>query len=239
MLCMDVNVSRERNEMKGIPKKCVYCRVRPGTTSDHVPPDQMFPAPKPSDLITVPACSECNKGFQKDEDYFRGLFGLTGAPIEGDAPDFWAKVGRGLERSPALKKTIADSLRTGTMTNTDGEEVGQWTEVEGNWHRVATLIQKCVRGLYFFERSEALPAATEIDCPQYGDTPMDLDALYSLTRHGKRGWPGVFEYRYCVAADNPTASAWILTFYWTCVFTAFTGKVRIGQLQRSRIQPKE
>ena len=104
--------------MKSVSQQCVYCGVKLGTTSDHVPPDQMFPDPKPSNLITVPACSECNKGFQKDEDYFRGLIGLTGGTqIEKDAPEFWEKVERGLQRSPALKKSIADSLRSGTMIN--------------------------------------------------------------------------------------------------------------------------
>jgi len=195
--------------MKKIKQRCVYCGTKPGSTNDHVPPDQMFPDPKPSNLITVPACDECNKGFQKDEDYFRGLFGLfgvIGAPIEREAPDFWDKVGRGLERSPALKRTIANSLRSGTMVNPGGEEVGRWIEVEDNWHRVAALIAKCVRGLYFFENSLTLPPTVEIQCPQRGEGPIDLGTLYYLTRHGKRGWPGVFEYRYRVAADDPTAS---------------------------------
>jgi hypothetical protein len=217
--------------MKSVSQQCVYCGVQPGTTSDHVPPDQMFPDPKPSNLITVPACSECNKGFQKDEDYFRGLFSLTGAPIEHDAPEFWKKVGRGLQRSLALKKTIADSLRGGTMVNPDGEEVGRWIKVEDNWHRIVSLIAKCVRGLYFFETSVALSPSIEIECPQFADGPIDLGTLYALTYHGKRGWPGVFEYRYRVAAYAPTASAWILTFYSTCVYTAFTGRVCIDQLQ--------
>ena len=210
--------------------------MEPGTTNDHVPPEQMFPDPKPSDLITVPACSGCNKGFQKNEDYFRGLFGLTGAPIKQAEPEFWAKIGRGLQRSLAFNKTIADSLQSGTVVNTNGEKVGRRIKVEGNWHRVVNLIAKCVRGLYFFERSVALSPSIEIECPQYGDGPIDLKTLYSLTHHGKRGWPGVFEYRYRVAPDDPAASAWILTFYWTCVYTAFTGKVRIDQLQNKAIQ---
>ena len=223
--------------MKSVSQKCVYCGVEPGATNDHVPPDQMFPDPKPSDLITVPSCLGCNRSFQKDEDYFRGLFGLTGAPIEQDAPEFWAKVGRGLQRSPALKRAIADSLRSGTIVNPDGEEVGRWTKIEDNWHRVVNLIAKCIRGLYFFERSVALPPSIEIECSQCGDGPIDLGTLYSLTHHGKRGWNGVFEYRYGVATDDPTASAWILTFYWTFVYNAFTGKVCIDQLQNKADAP--
>ena len=192
----------------------------------------MFPDPKPSNLITVPACTECNKGFQKDEDYFRGLFGLTGGVlIEHDAPEFWKKVCRGLQRSPALKKTIADSLGSSTMVNPDGEEVGRLIKVEDNWPRIVSLIAKCVRGLYFFETCETLSPSIEIECPQCGDGPIALGTLYALTHRGKRAWPGIFEYWYRVSADDPAASAWILTFYSNRVYTAFTGRVRIDQLQ--------
>jgi hypothetical protein len=221
--------------MKKVTQQCVYCGMKPGTTNDHVPPDQMFPDPKPSNLITVPACYECNKGFQKDEDYFRGLFGFIGPPIERNAPDFWAKVKRGLERSPALQRTIADSLRSGTMVNPDGKKVGQWIKVEDNWHRVTALIAKCVRGLYFFESSLALPQTVEIECPQHSECSIDLGTLYSSTRRGKRDWPGVFEYRYCIAADDPTASGWILAFYRRYVYSALTGRMQIEQLQNKRL----
>ena len=219
--------------MRVISQQCVYCGQKPGTTSDHVPPYQMFPDPKPSDLITVPACCECNKGFQKDEDYFRALFGLTGAPIQYHAPEFWSKVSRGVQRSPALKKTIADSLRTGTMVNPDGKEVGSWINVEDNWHRIVSLIAKCVRGLYFFEMGMALSPSVEVECSQHGNGPIALETLYELGHHGKRAWPNVFEYRHRVAADNPEASAWILSFYSTFVYTAFTGEVNIDHLQNN------
>ena len=47
---------------------CIYCRTAEADTRDHVPPDLLFPPPKPSTLITVPACRPCNQGFQKDDE---------------------------------------------------------------------------------------------------------------------------------------------------------------------------
>lgn len=209
--------------MKRISQECVYCGVNPGTTNDHVPPNQMFPDPKPSNLITVPACPQCNGGFQKDEEYFRGLFALTGATIEQEAPEFWEKVCRGLERSPGLKKTINDSLRAGTMVNPDGVEVGRWMTIEDNIERIVNLIAKCVRGLYFFEMSTPMSPSVPITCHLSRDEVVDLGTLYRITRQGKRSWPGVFEYRYTIEGDDPTTSAWIFTFYSTCVYTAYSG----------------
>src|SRR5438132_859881 len=48
--------------------ECCYCG-RPATTRDHVPTRKLFPQPRPSDLITVPACSVCNNSSSKDEEY--------------------------------------------------------------------------------------------------------------------------------------------------------------------------
>jgi len=48
---------------------CCYCG-QPATTRDHVPTRKLFPQPRPSDLITVPACATCNNASSKDEEYF-------------------------------------------------------------------------------------------------------------------------------------------------------------------------
>src|SRR5208283_2514674 len=51
--------------------ECLYCgRVRP-LTRDDVPPKNLFPKPRPSNLITVPSCQKCNQSFMLDDEYFR------------------------------------------------------------------------------------------------------------------------------------------------------------------------
>src|ERR1700740_2606191 len=51
--------------------RCIYCGATDPITSDHVPPQSLFPSPAPSDLITVPACKRCNGGAAKDDEFFR------------------------------------------------------------------------------------------------------------------------------------------------------------------------
>jgi len=62
---------------------CVFCGD-PATTRDHVPPKGVFPDPKPSDLITVPACDSCNSDTKLDDEYFRWLV-ATGSGGNEDA----------------------------------------------------------------------------------------------------------------------------------------------------------
>jgi hypothetical protein len=40
-------------------------------TREHVPPRNLFPQPRPSDLITVPCCAKCNHDAHKDDEYLR------------------------------------------------------------------------------------------------------------------------------------------------------------------------
>src|SRR5476649_803812 len=56
-----------------IMQLCIYCQMNPGDTDDHVPPKGLFPKPRPSNLITVPACDQCNKSFKNDDEYFLNI----------------------------------------------------------------------------------------------------------------------------------------------------------------------
>ena len=58
---------------------CIYCQSREADSRDHVPPKGIFPKPRPSDLVSVPACQECNGGFaQLDEEFAFWLSNYVG-----------------------------------------------------------------------------------------------------------------------------------------------------------------
>jgi hypothetical protein len=50
---------------------CAICGVRLATTRDHVPPKAILVRPFPKNLITVPACVECNNGSAPMDSDFR------------------------------------------------------------------------------------------------------------------------------------------------------------------------
>src|SRR4051812_6886992 len=60
-------------------RPCAYCASGIGTTNDHIPPKNLFPNPKPSDLITAPCCEGCRRPTAKDDEYFRLKVGMSDA----------------------------------------------------------------------------------------------------------------------------------------------------------------
>ena len=61
--------------MKGKEKRkfgeCAYCGEFKELTRDHVIPLCLFKPPYPNNLITVPACDDCNNLKSKNNDYLR------------------------------------------------------------------------------------------------------------------------------------------------------------------------
>ena len=53
---------------------CVYCGLEEpdirDRTRDHIPPRNLFPEPRLSDLITVPSCRSCNETASMDDEFF-------------------------------------------------------------------------------------------------------------------------------------------------------------------------
>jgi hypothetical protein len=56
-----------------MPNLCIYCGRNEANERDHIPPQSFFPKPRPSNLITVPSCSECNREFGKIDEIVRNL----------------------------------------------------------------------------------------------------------------------------------------------------------------------
>ena len=51
---------RARGELLASGPMCVYCRVKPATTADHVPPLSSFAHPELWSGELIPACLPCN-----------------------------------------------------------------------------------------------------------------------------------------------------------------------------------
>jgi len=125
------------------------------------PSEADVPGPQASDLVSVPACFECNKDIRRRR-VFPGNIPIHRCIHRAILPEFWAKAERGLKRSPRLQKTITDSLRTVSLVNAEGAQIGRSITIETNWERVVNFIAKCVRGLYFFELGSPLSAFVPI-----------------------------------------------------------------------------
>jgi hypothetical protein len=187
------NVSKSKQR----PEKCVYCGHNPGITDDHVPPKSFFPQPRPSNLITVPACNKCNSGVGKDEDYFLATFMFSEAGIADAGKILWKqRLHRMFRRNLGLRRRIGKGLAYGPLVTPTGIYLGRRMALEFDERRFDRVVQKIVRGLYYFEYGEPLAADTEV-MTLFLSTKARFETAVGHAHQlgwGKRQWPGIFEY---------------------------------------------
>lgn len=142
------------------PIRCVYCDSSNPTTSDHVPPQALFPSPAPNNLITVPACKDCNGGAGKDDEFFR-LVLIMNEKTKGNAAReaLMPAVKRSLLRFRAqgMASNFWSSTQVAQRFTADGLYAGEGVLLSTDGARLDRTATRIVRGLYFHEFGEAIP----------------------------------------------------------------------------------
>jgi hypothetical protein len=211
--------------MKTINKqKCVYCQARLATTRDHVPPKSMFSKPKPTTLVTVPACLQCNQGYKKDEDYFLATVTFTEAGISTEGKKLWEqKLQRMYAKDQGIRRLMAKSFAPVELVTPAGLYLGNGLTIEPEWPRIKNVFVKIVKALYYYEYSEPLPNTAKIHFVTLREKEM-IEELNKNVSLGKRGWKGTFEYKRNRVPDTPEGSLWLFLIYDTLLFGVGTYK---------------
>ncbi|MFQ6028426.1 MAG: hypothetical protein ACE5Q6_13115 [Dehalococcoidia bacterium] len=212
-------------------------------TNDHVPPRNIFPKPRPINLITVPACDSCNSSTSKDDEYFRMM--LCMSEQEGDnasAHKNRETIIRSLKREHAvgLKTDFLSHTQKVQVKNPNGLFLSR-TSYEVDLQRIFGTVAKTVKGLFYYETGRRLHEKYAVKV-QNEDSLRDLpvELIHELFRGILiplyRTPPNVigngdFSYRFHIAEKNPFWSAWHLTFYGRVNFIALTGDQEIDQQQ--------
>jgi len=210
-------------------QKCVYCGETDEIGSDHIPPKNLFPKPRPNDLITVPCCRKCNDAFSKDDEHFRTIIACTAESAQHpEAQRLWEqKIFRLLQRKcPVIPELIRQSFGS-----SEGVTESQIHDAE---LRVAGTIVRIVKGLYFEEMGASLPVSHEVKInlePNFLDCG-GLDGAICAFEHepGSRGQDigdGVFRYRMAESLAKQGGTAWLLVFF-ECLPFLCTSAPRLG-----------
>lgn len=126
---------------------CIYCG-RTGTTRDHVPPRLLLHKPFPDNLLSVPACLECNNSFSEDEEYFRTVLAhIATVASLAQHLDEGGDVDRAFARTPAKEQEILKILAP--------DETGR-IRINPDLHRIERVIRKIARGLYFIRYGQRI-----------------------------------------------------------------------------------
>lgn len=212
-----------------MPKKmCAYCNINRANTVDHVPPKNMFPSPRPNNMITVPACDGCNNKYAKDEEYFIASMMFTDAGDSVAGNMLWKqRLERMYSKNRGIRNKIARTLKRKSLHTPAGLYLGKHFVQTPEFDRWDRVVEKIVRGLYYFEYGSSLLPSTGVKTIFISTDERHKTIVnnnINMLKLGKRGWPDVFIYKCNEVVGNPRDSMWGLLFYEKLIFWAVTGK---------------
>lgn len=210
------------------PGPCTYCQTVGPLTDDHVPPKLLFPKPRPSNLVTVPACFPCNNGASLDDAYFRLNISLReNAGEHPEAEQIWKAALKDLSRDEAagLRELFFDDMRRGYA------KTGNPRAYSPDTKRLLRVMSRTAKGLYFAHTGVAIPRNTmafALSDERVAASPQaDFRAQVGNVSAALRAAPikigGAFEYAYKLFSEEPYASVWALRFFDDSEFIVMTG----------------
>jgi hypothetical protein len=208
---------------------CVYCGNNPGTTSDHVPPKNLFPFPRPVNMLTVPSCEKCQAEFKKDEDVFMAwvTFGPAGESPAGKM--LWEqKLNRTYQKDAGLKNVISRSFKEVSLETPGGIHVGERLAISIDPERKNNVLKKIVKGLFWVEYKERLPQDVQIETYGIQGKSELIDSLIAVTHEATTAWEGIFEYRHGRTLGS-FESYWIMSFFRRNYFVAIVDGSKEGE----------
>ena len=191
---------------------CAICGKKPATTDDHIPPKSFFPKPRPSDLITVPACLECNKSTEKLDEEFRVFINMLVGKRTPESELLWKSQSLStVQHNRRLLQKAMSSIYPGYITSKHGiildeADLVVWDDSPNR------VIEKMIRGLYYHHFKDILADRANIIIDQ-------IREIAEAKVESVKSWPcncvggGQFLYRYARANDVPLCSAWLLVFH--------------------------
>ncbi len=228
-------------ETRELPKAyarniCAYCGSSDRLTDDHIPPKNLFPKPRPANLITVSACGNCHSNTSKDNEYFRVKLCLRqDAGARPSARENWPAIFHSLSREEAAGYSTAffGDVHSVHLHTPAGIYIGSRLGYDVDLARIRRVIERTVRGLYFAERSAPLGLRNEVRIHTNEDleqeAPEVIEELTTKILTPLAAQPpkiignNVFSYRFHIPEENPLYSVWGLSFYEAVPFLCFTG----------------
>lgn len=190
--------------------------MRIGDTDDHVPPRSLFPRPRPSNLVKVPACRECNKGFSDDDDMF-ALFVCLQAGMEGPRQiALHKKVKRAVQKNQRFQRLLRNASPEIPVLREDGS-IGEsvrlipWDSVF-----VKTALERIVIGLVFHHYGVRVRESGFVDVYLPHRHIMQTQLVSDVLRHcqwARIGHDYEFVYRHARVEDAPLGSVWEFRIY--------------------------
>jgi hypothetical protein len=206
---------------------CTYCGGLTEITMDHVVPRTLFTQPYPPDLITVPACEQCNNiNKSSDDTVFRDYLTLDlyGNQSSGGRAAY-PKVLRANERGQSKLARLATSAsEMRPLVTSAGIYLGDFPTAKLEEGTIEGPLMTMVRGLYFYNHRERLPDEYQFSIVRIfdWDLPDVLRRMSPLHANGPYNYGDVFGYMYFKAAEDPFTTIWLMWFFNSVCFSVST-----------------
>jgi hypothetical protein len=230
-----------RNSRTG---ECTYCGAIGLITDDHVPPRNLFPPPRPNNLLVVPSCLKCNQGASLDDEYFRLTLTFRDDTYEHPAVQrLLPSVLRSLQKPKKLKfsRAFLRSVAKVDVNTKAGIYIGRRSAYNVDLTRLDRVAARIAKGLFYHERGSRLPNGYEMI--SYNESGMahvsEEIALNIQQRILVPLWsapervigPNIFSYRFRFVESDPNLSAWLLTFFKTVGFICLSVTRKIAAMR--------
>ncbi|RJP94847.1 MAG: hypothetical protein C4518_02465 [Desulfobacteraceae bacterium] len=199
---------------------CIYCGGKEATTRDHVPPKSFFAKPRPSNLITVPSCNDCNCEYGKDDERIRNL--IISIDTTEIHPMVKGKIDKKRDRSFRRKEGrsnlghFINSIRMVKRYTENGEYLDLFPAFDLDQSIIDRFLERMVRALLYKENGMEY---IDLDLKwKMAPSEKDLASMpdeqkaFIFSRPVKEIGDGIFAYvGYFI--KGKTNSLWILNFF--------------------------
>jgi hypothetical protein len=220
--------------------ECQICGNAAVLTDDHVPPKNLFPSPRPGNLVTVRACPGCNNRSSKDDEYFRTALAIRHEAGESEAAQqLMPKILRSFERpeGAGFAQSFLSTVQRVNAITAGGLYVGQAHAFTVDWARIDKVMSRIVRGLYFNEFKRRLPICYPVAVHDVGGlskhtAPDVLEGLLKMSLTVISGGRGAqmgdsFHYRFLPTREDPNSTFWAMAFFKRIIFVCWTAPASV------------
>ncbi|RYZ82676.1 MAG: hypothetical protein EOP06_21285 [Proteobacteria bacterium] len=205
--------------MKKKPCVCTYCGELRKPTKDHVIPKALFPKPYPLNMITVPACEDCNNAKSRDDDFLRDILtsDIYGSQSMEAQKVFKSKVLSSVnQNSSDFARLIIAQGRVEPFYSHGGIQLDSLPTAPLDTARIDRIFSTLIRGLYYDARKLYIPKGYNFNVMRYH--PREFQQVYdelsaTLKMRNPRILGNIFGATYTCAEEDPLTTIWLLWFY--------------------------
>lgn len=204
---------------KKIIGECVYCGKTATLTKEDVIPRCLFPKPRPTDLVKVPACLSCNNAKSKNDDYLRDLLISDVYAQQNPVAQalFHQKMLSSVRQgSSVIARTAISKGRREPVYTPNGIYLDDCISAPIDVERVNHIFSQIIRGLYFRGRQRRIPDDYVFEVRRYH--PLEFyqvwERLKQIGYHGPFRIGGeIFTCLFVDVVEDPFFTDWWLWFY--------------------------